>query len=453
VTQSRGRLRAAALAGMVLLCGLTLLAGYANKARCTGPDFTDAGRSFPGYDVRKNRDVCYSDIQQLWITRDLGEHNFPYLSGGITEQGTLYGGTVEYPVLTGLLMWLGGLGAHTDAGFLLGSALLLAPFGLAVAWMLGQLAGWRALLWALGPPLLLYAFHNWDLPAVACVVGAIWAMHGPHREADRPLADRAGVAAVLLGVGFAFKIYPAVFVLPLALAVLTARSAERYDVAGALRLCGAAAGTAVLVNLPFAVLGFQGWRAAITFQQLRQADLTSNSIWFWGGRPSSDSPAFQAVLDWLSPVAVLASFALAVALGWRRYRREGTYPWIAVSAAMLCGLLLLHKVHSPQYALWLLPFFALLRVPWGWIAGYLIADLAIGIGIFRWYYLVNSGLGSGIDDGLAAQAVAVGVWGRAALLVGLFWVFLHSRSTVDGESPLYERDRVPAGHGDRHERA
>lgn len=453
MTRSR-RLGSATSVVLVLLCGLVLLAGYANKARCTGPEFTEDGRSFPGYDARKNRDVCYSDIQQLWSTRDLGEHNIPYLSGGITEQGALYGGTVEYPVLTGLLIWLGGLGADTDAGFVLGSALLLAPFGLATAWLLGQLTGWRALLWALGPPLVLYGFHNWDLPAVACVVAAVWVMHG-HRADRLPPgqspADRAVVAAVLLGLGFALKIYPAMFVLPLALHVLTARADARYDVAGALRVCAAAVGTAVLVNLPFAVLGYQGWRASITFQQLREADLTTNSIWFWGARPISDSPAYQSVLDWLSPGAVLASFALAIALGWRRYRRDRTFPWIAVSGAMLCGFLLLHKVHSPQYTLWLLPFFVLLTVPWGWIAGYLVADLAMGIGIFRWYYVLNSELGSGIHHGLAAQAVAVGVWGRAALLVGLFWVFLHSRSTVDGDD---ERAfRAFKGHLNHDERA
>ncbi|MQA15969.1 MAG: hypothetical protein GEV09_18015 [Pseudonocardiaceae bacterium] len=423
-----------------MLCGLTLLAGYANKARCTGPEFTEAGRSYPAYDVRKNRDVCYSDIQELWITRDLGEHRFPYLSGGITEQGALYGGTIEYPVLTGMLIWLGGLGADTDARFLLGSALLLAPFGLATAWMLGRLSGWRALLWAMGPPLVLYAFHNWDLPVVACTVGAVWVMHGRAGAAtEQPAAERGVAAAVLLGLGFAFKFYPAVFVVALALYVLTAGRApggRRYDVAGALRVCGAAAATAVLVNLPFVLLGYQGWRASITFQQLREVDVTTNSIWFWGWLPGSRDQAFQAMLDWLSPTAVLASFVLAVALGWRRYRGEPIhgYPWVAVSAAMLCGFLLLHKVHSPQYTLWLLPFFVLLQVRWGWIVGYLVADLAMGIGIFRWYYLINSGMPSGIYDGLAAQAVAIGVWGRAALLVGLFWVFLHSRSTVDEPS-------------------
>ncbi|MFN2496372.1 MAG: hypothetical protein ABR608_10775 [Pseudonocardiaceae bacterium] len=427
------RLTGAGLAALVLLCALTLLLGYANKTRCTGPEFNADGRSGPDYDIRKNRDLCYSDIQHLWVARDLDEHAVPYLSGGINEQGEMYGGTVEYPVLTGLQIWLSGLPVKTDAGFLLSSALVLAPFGLLTAALLGQLAGRRALLWALGPPLVLYSFHNWDLPAVATTVAAVWVVHA--RWLDRPLAERGVVAGVLLGIGFAFKLYPAAFVAPLALYVLTGRPGSRWDVAGALRVCAAATGTALLVNLPFAVLGYRGWRAAFTFQQQRAVDFTTNSIWYWGWRPHSDTAGFQAIMDWVSPLAVLASFALALALGWRRYRRDGSYPWIAVSAAMLCGFLLLHKVHSPQYTLWLLPFLVLLRVPWGWIAGYLAADLAMGLGIFRWYYQLSQGLPAGIADGLAAQAVAVGVWGRAALLIALFWVFLHSRSTVTGPEP------------------
>jgi hypothetical protein len=91
---------------------------------------------------------------------------------------------------------------------------------------------------------------------------------------------------------------------------------------------------------------------------------------------------------------------------------------------MLCGFLLLHKVHSPQYMLWLLPFFALLVVPWGWVAGYLVADAIMGIGIFRWFYALDNGADTGILAGFAAQAVAIGVWGRAVLLVVLFVLFL-----------------------------
>ena len=106
------------LAVVVVLTGLTLVAGYANKARCVGPEFDAQGRSAPDFTVRANRDVCYSDIQKLWLGRDIDLHVFPYLTGSITPDGELRGGTVEYPVLSGLLMWVAAVPSHTDGEFL-----------------------------------------------------------------------------------------------------------------------------------------------------------------------------------------------------------------------------------------------------------------------------------------------------------------------------------------------
>lgn len=432
------------LAVLVVLTAVTLVLGYANKARCTGPEFDAQGRSTPDYENRKDRDVCYSDIQHLWLGRDINEHVFPYVDGGIDANGMLTGGSVEYPVLTGMLMWLGALGAHTDAGFLLASALIMAPFGLATGWLLGRLSRWRALLWAVGPPLILYAFHNWDLPVVACAVCAVWVMHS--WRGGRSLLWRGNVAAVLLGLGFALKLYPGAFVLPLALYVLTRGEDRvpggRLDWWGAARVAGTAVLTAVVVNLPFAIAGFPGWRASFTFQELRKVDFTTNSFWFWGFRPESEptNVAFQHLVSWLSPVLIIASFLVAAGVGWWRMRRVGSYPWVAVSAAMLCGFLLLHKVHSPQYTLWLLPFLVLLRVPWGVVAGYLVADAVMGIGIFRWLYDVRAGTNLEITQGLAAQAVAVGVWGRVALLVVLFVLFLRVPPTFELRPAHRERE-------------
>jgi hypothetical protein len=434
------RLTSLGLVLLTVLCGLTLVLGFVNKDRCTGPTFDKWGRSQPDFDERRYRDVCYSDIQTLWIGRDIDRHVFPYVHGKLTDEGQLIGGVVEYPVLTGVFIWASALFAHTDADFLLFSALLLAPFGLATAWMLGRMSGWRALLWAIGPPLVMYAFHNWELPVVLCATAAFYVVHHGwgRRGADRPLLTRATVAAVLLGLGFAFKVYPAIFVLPLMLYVMTGgRGGDEFgdrrspDWRGALRVGLTAIGTAVVVNVPFMAAGFEGWRASFTFQLLRKADITTNSIWFWGFRPESDpdNAPVQELIGVLSPLLMLISFVVACAVGWVRYQKEGSYPWVPVSAAMLCGFLLLHKVHSPQYTLWLIPMFVLLRVRWGWIVAYLAADLAMGIGIFRWYYEIFYGKHGGIFDGLSAQAVMVGVWGRAALLIGLFCAFLTSRET------------------------
>ncbi|RRO13834.1 DUF2029 domain-containing protein [Saccharopolyspora rhizosphaerae] len=427
-----------ALAVLCLLTAVTLALGYANKARCTGPEFNEWGRSGPDYQMRSYRDVCYSDVQNLWVGRDIDRHVFPYVHGGIDPDGSLWGGVVEYPVLTGVLMWLGALFVDTDAGFLLSSALLMAPFGLAVAWWLGRLSRWRALLWALGPPLVLYAFHNWDLPVVASAVAAVYVMH----RWRAPLARRSTVAAVLLGLGFALKVYPAIFVLPLALHVFTEGG---RDWRGAVRVAGAAAGTAVLVNVPFALAGFQGWAASFEFQSRRQVDISTNSVWYWGFRHWTGDDGFQDAMGIISPGLVLASFAIACWVGWLRYEKTGSYPWVQVSAAMLCGFLLLHKVHSPQYTLWLLPFFVLVQVRWGWIAAYFAADFAMCTGIFRWLHLNNAGEPSGVHDGFAAQALMIGVWGRAALLVGLFVAFLATRTTIDDREDTPAPSPAPEG--------
>lgn len=83
--------RTAALSAVVvLLCGLTLALAYLNKARCAGAPFAEDGRSSV-FDVLKDSDVCYSDIQFLWLGRDIDNHVFPYIDGGITEDGMLTG--------------------------------------------------------------------------------------------------------------------------------------------------------------------------------------------------------------------------------------------------------------------------------------------------------------------------------------------------------------------------
>jgi hypothetical protein len=185
----------------------------------------------------------------------------------------------------------------------------------------------------------------------------------------------------------------------------------------------------IAFNLPFMLIGWRGWWASFQFQWSRPIDLTTNTIWFWATRPHSDSSndVVQANLATAATVCTLASLLVACALGFLRYGRGRMYPWLPVCAAMVCGYLLFNKVHSPQFALWLLPFFVLLRIRAGWILAYFVADAAIGIGFFRWQYLIGSGSGSGVYDAFSPQLVMIGVWGRVALLIGLFIVFLRAR--------------------------
>ena len=313
---------------------------------------------------------------------------------------------MEYPIVTGVFMWFAGLFASNDADYLRVTALLLAPFGLLTAGLLAKLSGRRAFIWAAAPALVLYSAHNWDFLATACVVGAVLGRG--------PAADRA--TAALLGLGAATKIYPGFFALPLLLERLYAR-----DTRGAARVVAGTGGVWLLINVPFLLANPDGWWATYAFQAGRvgrphhQLDLVL-------GLPG---PRTSTVDHW-SFALIALSWLVALVAGWVLARRTGRYPWLQVSAAMLCAFLLFNKVYSPQYVLWLLPFFVLLRIRWGWWVSYLAVDVLLYVGLFRWYYDITQGG----DFGVAKQAAVLGVWGKAVLLALLYVVFLLSSPSI-----------------------
>ena len=169
----------------MIVCVLTLLGGYLFKAQCTAPE---------GWDGRQYSRLCYNDIQPLYGIRYVEEH-FPYVDGRLVDQ-ELLNGAIEYPVLTGLFMWATARLASDINGYLHATALLLAPFAVLVAYLLARMGRNRALMWAAAPALVLYAFHNWDLLAVAPAVGALLA-------AER---GAAGTTGALLAVGTALVV-------------------------------------------------------------------------------------------------------------------------------------------------------------------------------------------------------------------------------------------------------
>ncbi|QTI69425.1 hypothetical protein [Gordonia polyisoprenivorans] len=416
----------------LLLTLLFMYWSYEVKIKCVGPPFFPDGRSHK-WPVGDPHAIipCYSDLAYLWVGRDINNHVFPYIHGGIGANGQLFGGSVEYPVLSGILMWLGAIGAHTDVDFFRHSAALLAPFGVVITAMLAVLTRWNVLWWAMTPPLILYAFHNWELPVVATAVGAVavmaWGASIKPSTGERRMSLRTSaiLASILLAIGFCLKLYPGFFVLPLAIYVLTGGAGGRraLDWVGAAWVAVTAALTVVVIQLPFMVLGYDGWRAALTFQGKRRADVDTNSIWYWGLRHFTDGQngTYNSIVGVLSPTLIVCAFVVAVYFGWRQYNRTGLYPWIGVSAAMLAGFMVFHKVHSPQYTLWILPFFVLLRVRWPVIVAYLIADFILDTTIFRLFGIYVSGEPM---KWWVMTGVNVGVWVHAVLLVYLIGAFV-----------------------------
>jgi uncharacterized membrane protein len=377
------------------------LSGYLLKAQCIGH-----------YNELRDRNLCSNDIQVLYVGRGMHEHPFPYVNGDLV-QGQLVGGALEYPVLTGLFAWFPALLVDDDGEYLQLTALLLAPFSFLTAWLLGRMVRWRALLYALAPPLVWYSFHNWDLLVVAATVGAFYAWW----------RQRYGWAGAWLAVGASLKFWPVFFLLPLVLDRWAA-----HDRPGAGRSLGCFVWIFSVINGFFWLASPRGWWAPYAFQQERAADITSNSIWYWGLHHFTTER-----LNRLIPVLLVIGTVIACTAGWRRARREGVFPFVQVCGALLVLFMLTNKAHSPQYALWLLPFFCLIKVRWGWWATYLVFDLLTYVGVFRWFYDITT---SRPNYGLAYQALVLGVWGRAAMLLLLYVVFLRA-------APAFElaRDR------------
>jgi uncharacterized membrane protein len=381
------RLPEAALALVLGLCTALVVLGTAWKGACL-----DSSRNF--------RLTCYSDTLELFTSRGLDRHVFPYVNGVIVNGEVRE--AFEYPVLTGVFIWFSSLFADGRTSFLVASAVLMGPFAVLTGYHLLRLSGQRALLWAAAPALVLYALHNWDLLAVAAAVGGLYAWH----------RGRTVTAAVLFGLGTCLKIYPGLFLLPLAVERLV-----RGDRRGAVEALGYGGLTVLAVNLPFVLVNRDGWATTYVFQEARQADTSSNSIWYWVWPHLSTE-----TLNRLIPVLVLLSLLTAVAYGLWRARREQVFPLLQVCGAALVAFLLWNKVSSPQYTLWVLPFFALLRVRIGWWVAYGITDLLVYVGVFRWFHHLIAGS----DPTLAERMLTVGVWTKSALLVVLFAVFLRA---------------------------
>jgi uncharacterized membrane protein len=285
------------------------------------------------------------------------------------------------------------------------SAAFLAPLFLLSAYLLARMARWRALLYAAAPAIVLYAFHNWDLLAVAATVGGLWCWWR-----RRPLW-----AAALFAIGACAKMYPAIFVAPLVFEGLF-----KKDWRAAANRLVVGAGTAVLINLPFIVINPQGWIATYQFHGSRPPNIDSiwglKFAWRFGGT-SWDVDTLNVV----TAALLLTSFVAVFAVGWRRANRDGTYPFLQVCGAALSVFLLWNKVHSPQYTLWILPFLVLLETNILWWLAYTLVDALVYVNVF---YVGRLSLD------LAAPYLQIGVFGRAALLAMLTVVFLRARSVV-----------------------
>ncbi|MGE5226939.1 MAG: glycosyltransferase family 87 protein [Planctomycetaceae bacterium] len=345
---------------VVLTCVVgTMAVGTALKAPCASGAWQDG---------RQYRWLCYTDVVPLVGTEQLAGGRLPFLDPCVKTDNNCD----EYPVLTMYFMraaaWIGGTGYQ---GFFYTNALLLTACAAAIAVCLWLLVGRRALWFALAPTLLVYGTVNWDLFAVALATGALVAF----------AARREGWAGILLGLGAAAKFYPALLVLPLFLQGLQDREPDR-----AIRVLWWSAGAWVAVNLPFALAAPSGWWEFFRFNAARIPDF--DSLWFIACRHTDLACITTRQVNVASGLLFVA--IVAVAWRWRRRRTPGFPRW-TLGFPILVAFLLTNKVYSPQYGLWLLPWFALALPDLKRYVAFEVADVGVFVTRF-WFFGTYTGV-------------------------------------------------------------
>ena len=346
--------RATISLGVVLACVIgTMALGAATKAPCAPGEWGD---------LRQYRRLCYTDVVPLLDTEQLRGSRLPFLDACEPVEGR---NCDEYPVVTMYVMRLASWISGDDyAPFYWVNALLLTGFAVAIAVMLYVANGSKALYFALAPTLLVYGTVNWDLVAVALATAGLLAF----------FVRRDRLSGAAIGLGAATKLYPALLVLPL----LAQRIRERKPDA-AIVLGWTSVGAWLVVNLPFAVIAPTAWLTFFRFNGERAADF--DSLWYLACRHVDLCPSTRAINVWSLALFV----GLAAALWAIKARRHPGFPRWSLGLPLLVLFLLTNKVYSPQYGLWLLPWFALaLPRLWPFIA-FSVADVGVFVTRFSWF--------------------------------------------------------------------
>ena len=315
---------------------------------------------------------CFNDLDGFWYGRGLDHHLLPYVN---LLPGTP--GTIEYPVLTGLLMWLAALPASSFMGFVASTTLIMATCAVAISLILQRLVGSLAWFWALSPTIVQSLIYNYDAPPALCAVAAAALVWG--RDPSGVSSRRVVAAAALLAVGGSLKIYPLLFLAPLVLWLLTGAGAPARRWGMAFRAILVAVGTTLAVNVPFAIANPEGWLAPFTFQAVRSVDGSTLSLWAYLGHgvfiPSLSLA--NSTLMALATVSTAVGLLAVVVWSLRLWRRSNWYPVVGTMVALLGTYLALNKVFSLQHLLWLLPMVLLLRPPKHAVVALLAVDFAL----------------------------------------------------------------------------
>jgi hypothetical protein len=275
------------------------------------------------YHLWADRNLAYSDLLSLYSEHHLFDHSLPYVHVRI-----------QYPVITGMYMWVAAAVPGVRGYFAVSSIGLLTT-ALITLRLLKDLCPTTYYWFAFSPLIFLYGLLNWDLLGIMFLVLGWWLFR----------RDRLALAGISLALGTFAKLFPIIAVPFVVIALLSERRPNDLR-----RFIIAFAASSALVNLPFVIGNFDNWRYFFTFNFDRYG-------------PGSILSALKIPLP---PNLAWSMLILGIEIGVIILALRNVWCGGPAERAMAFSFgvfLLINKVYSPQYILWLLVFAILAEWP------------------------------------------------------------------------------------------
>jgi len=333
--------------------------------------------------------ACYSDLPSLFGERGMDDNTWPYASDT---------NAVEYPVLTGLVMYATSFVAHTPASYFNFNALLLAFLFIFIIFIVRKIKPEFTYLVPVAPAMIASLYINWDLWAIATMMLAIYWF-------DRKAYLYSSIA---IAVSISTKFLPIFLLLPI-IFILWRTNQIREMV----KYAATTVAIWLAINLPFALTTPIGWWRFYKLNMERNADW--GSLWL----AFNQLGLGLANLNYLAILLLLIGLTAFVIF---LFEVKNTPTLASVAFIVLAIVMVASKVYSPQYVLWLTPLAAIalthkkdLHAFWIWQIAETMYHVAI------WQHLaLFTGAAFGLQEGGYATITLI----RIAATVYLVWTLI-----------------------------
>lgn len=397
--------------------------------------------------------ACYTDVLALYYAEHLHEGAVPYLDH-----------PVEYPVLTGVFMGMIGLPVHAfgtsewvnedllpglaELGLAEGgplnqaklfydlNAIVLGIFGLLAVWAMVRMRTrrpWDAAMFAVAPAVFFTATVNWDLFVVGLCMLALYAWS---RKAP-------GWAGFLFGLAIAAKFYPLFILGPLLVLCYRRKKLPEFTITAATAVI-----TWIVINVPVYLAAPDAWLRFFRLNDERPVDW--GTFWYVGahfptGKGEVGLPFFTDLaraeniqdlnhVTWALLGVLCVGIAALIVLAPRP-------PRVAqVAFLVVAAFLLVNKVWSQQFVLWLIPLAVLARPKWGAFLAWQAAELAYFFGFYQ--ILLRTAGGKSLMPEKWFTLIALARWVTVATLCALV-----VREILRPEYDVVRRDGVDDPEG------